>query len=127
MRHIRQLATKTADATTGQNVDFSVPGWARAAIFFINLTAVAGTTPLFDFKLQHIAPDGSGAVEDADASVVQLSAADMVLLTLDPAITVAANERVSVPLSTNMRAVVTQDRTTGNETYTYTVWVEFYS
>jgi hypothetical protein len=114
-------------AAYSQNVDFPVPPWATGAVFFINLAAAGGTSPLFDFKLQRT-DAVSGVFKDVlGASIVQLTAAGTSVLTVDPNITVVANVNVSQSLSAGMRAVITIDNTTHDETYTYDISVEFYS
>lgn len=132
MRKVVNLLAPTsltaAGGDTGANLDFSVPSWAVGAVFFINVSASGGTTPLTDFKLQYEDPQSSGTFEDvAGASITQISGTDIAVLTIDPRITAAANVAIAKALMSNMRGLVTIDHTTGNETYTISVTAEFYS
>lgn len=126
MREQRQIQALTSTTFAGDaNVDFNVPKWAVGAMFIISVSAMAGTAETFDFKLQHKLPHGTFK-DVLGASIVQLTAAADILLTIDPRITAAANITVSQALSTAMRAVITLGGST-DETYTYGVSVEFYS
>jgi hypothetical protein len=110
-----------------QNVDFNVPNFAVGGVFFVNLSAAGGTTPIFDFKLQR-ADAHSGVFKDVvGASIVQLTGAGTSVLTVDPRITGSANVNVAQSLSSRMRAVITIDNTAHDETYTYNISAEFYS
>ena len=130
MRSMTILRNVSANATTGFTDDIDVPSWALYAIFYINLTAVAGTTPLFDFKLQWIDPVDNTTVEDfPGAGITQLTGADFIVYMVG-APGLADDDTGPVyttafPLPPTIRAVTTTDRGTGDETYTYTQAVVF--
>ncbi len=62
MRELRYVKAGTAQADTGQTTIVTVPPWARHSIWHLQVTAVAGTTPLTDFKFQYVIPKHPGAV-----------------------------------------------------------------
>lgn len=124
VRHnIGQGAAITADV----NLDFEVPSGASHAVFYLDLSAVAGTTPIMDVKLQYLLP--GGGVQDVSGGVfAQLVAAGVATLQVGPGIVEEAtgnDRRAAVLLGQRMRAVVDIDRTTGNETYTYRLDADF--
>ena len=119
------LATKTADATTGINIDTTKPDWARGAIVYVDLSASAGTTPLLDLKLQYQDPSGADFTDIPSCSIVQIAGTGNKVLSVYPGIAETANISVSDILPNLVRIVITTDRTTGNETYTYTVAVDW--
>lgn len=120
------LDTQTAYATATRTVDFNVPAWARNAIFHWDISAVAGTTPIADCKFQ-VKDLTSGQLRDLRAAAFgqQTAATRGMYLVFGPdAIDAAgdgANASVHGVLPIAMRAVFAFDRTTGNETYTYTL------
>ncbi len=113
-------------ASTGENLDFTVPSWAVGATFFFKLV-VAGTAPSFALKFQYADPLSNTFVDVAGGSIVTLTANGQGLITIDPRITGAANVAIAKPLSASMRAVITTDRGDADETYTYTIYAEFSS
>lgn len=123
------LDTQTAYATSSRTVNFDVPEWARGAVFFWRISAVAGTTPIADCKLQFTDPTSAQSVDVDGATFAQQTAASTQYLVLDPDVTADAtgNARAAAaPLSSEMAAVFTFDRTSANETYTYTLTADFY-
>jgi hypothetical protein len=108
------------------NQDFLVPPDAVGAVFFLNVSQMSGTTPLLDLKFQYVDPV-SGAVSDVPgASIVQMSAAALRVITIDPRITASANVGIVQPLGRVMRAVFTLDNTTTNsENYTFSLGVRY--
>jgi hypothetical protein len=128
MRERRQLQASTTIADGSDlNIDFSVPKWAVGAIFFIEVTAMSGTTETFDFKLQYALPNSTSFLDVTGASIVQLVAAANKVLILDPRITVDANDHIAVPLSSSMRAVIATGFGGADESYTFAIAAEFYS
>jgi hypothetical protein len=120
----QQLETRTAYATATLNTDADVPPHAIGGIFYWNISAVAGTTPIADCKIQ--AKDTiSGQFVDIDgATFAQQTAASAQFLQVWPGLTADAtgNARaVSAILGNQIRFVFTFDRTTANETYTFTL------
>lgn len=113
---LRQRVTiedRTAYAVATLNTPFAVPAWAVRAIFHWNITAVAGTTPIADLKFQIRDPADATVFEDVTGgAMAQKTAASYQTL------------QASI-LSGNMRAVFVFDRTTGNETYTFTLIAEY--
>ena len=111
------------------NVDFIVPNFAVGAIFFLNASAMSGTTPVMDLKFQRLDPISGVAKDVIGASIVQLVAAAAIVMTIDPRnVTVSNNVVIAQALSRNMRAVFTLDNTSGSsENYTFSLAAEFYS
>jgi hypothetical protein len=126
MREVRQLLNPTSYTwtTDSVNIDFNVPSWAVGAIFMLNVSAMAGTAETVDLKFQHLGP---WATKDVlGASIVQLTAAATILITIDPRITAAANLALAQALTSQMRAVLALGGST-DETYTISLAAEFYS
>lgn len=116
----------TADTTH----DFNVPSGAIAAVFYLDATDFEGTTPTMDVKLQYTDPTGTDEVIDMDnGAFAQLTADDtQAVLQVGPGL---ANDNTGSVRSTNallggrMRAVIDIDRSTGDETYSYTLSADF--
>lgn len=135
------LRSVTAQATTGQTDWLLVPPWARAAYIDYNLTAVAGTSPLVDVTLKvpdlSTLDDTTGVVNLGNhAALTQITAAARLLIQVGPGITgiaddvtTAATGLSTVSLNMVLPPVlgikVLNDRTTGDETYTYTLTIAF--
>jgi hypothetical protein len=135
------LVTATAQADTGQTTWLSTPSWAKSMTVYLNYTATAGTTPLLDFKLLEadpVARDDAAAnsVNLADwDGITQIAGASAPLLSVvqvGPGITGIADDdtgpyyKVNTALPPLLGFKVTLDRTTGNETYTYTLAVAWH-
>lgn len=123
------LDDQTAFASASKTVSFEPPAGANAAIFYWNISAVAGTTPIADCKLQYHDETSDQAI-DADvgasgAAFAQQTGASFQALWLNPHSATAdtsGNFRgMPLPLAKRMRAVFTFDRISGNETYSYTL------
>lgn len=118
-----------AQANTGQTDTVTVPGFARRATAYINLTAVAGTTPLFDCKFQYRDPVAGTAVDFQWNGITQATAAGLSVVHIGGYDTEDDTGPVyflkdSLPAH-QFDIVTTLDRTTADETYTYTLAVEF--
>ena len=129
MRYHKELTASHTHSSTGENLPFDVPGFARAAIFYIDLSAVAGTTPVFDAKLQYFDAVGNDFIDVDNATMAQQTTAAQTQMIIDPAATAdtTGNQKaIGKPLSSRMRWVTTCDRTTGDETYTFSISADFY-
>jgi hypothetical protein len=134
-RYVRQA---TAQVTTGQTDWVAVPGWAKTAIVDLNLTAVAGTSPLVDLTVKSVDPvslNDTYAV-DLHAAFTQITAAAHLRVNIGPGITGIADDVTTAatgvseaslnrPLPSFLGLKVLNDRTTGDETYTYNLSVTF--
>src|SRR5437762_3979829 len=133
-----QLRNAPAQADTGQTDWVAVPAWAKYAQIVWNATAFAGTTPTttsflkgvdpvdlttaYTFATFTSSPDGTGAaiaVINVGPGVTGI--ADDVAL----AATGASFASINFPLPPFIGITLTFDRTTGNETYTYTLSIRF--
>ena len=134
------LRDATAQANTGQTDWIPVPSWARSFICSFNLTAVAGTSPLADITLVTL-PIGSWDdtyvhnLQDHTA-FTQITAAAHLEIQVGPGDTGAANDVTtagtgyshahlngSLPPLLGVKCLF--DRTSANETYTYTLAIAF--
>jgi hypothetical protein len=140
---IYTIRTGTAQATTGQTDWFLVPQWATYATVDFNLTAVAGNTPLvtniFIRGLDLTTRDDSfqfALAEHADLATVDMTAASHLVVNIGPGVTGIADDvtqaatgfsraALNTVLPPVMGVTLTFDRTTGDETYTYTLSVHF--
>lgn len=140
------VRTGTAQANTGQTDWVSVPPWANTAVVMLRVTAVAGTTPLIrvatlksvSANMQAVGTANAGKVDDTGAvtlatitSGADLSAAGTSQVSIGPGITGIADlltttdAKVNAVLPDILGIEVLADRTTGDETYTYTLSVDF--
>lgn len=129
MRQLQVIRNATAQADTGQTDTIEVPTGATAAIFYLNWTATTGTTPLMDFAINELDPvdqSTSTPLEGWDG-ITQLSAVDLVTVRVGPHRVANDDTGVDYHIATLLPqfldAVVTLDRTSANETYTYTLSV----
>lgn len=137
---VKQIRSVSAQASTGQTDYLAVPRWARYGVFFFNLTAVAGTTPIFTPSIVVPVPitlDNSYQMNLAEhAGLTGLTAAALLVVQVGPGVTgiaddvtnsATANSYVSLnaALPPIIGLKVLNDRTTGDETYTYTVTAAF--
>lgn len=121
----------TAQATTGQTDWLVTPAWAKAAVVHLNWRAKSGTTPLMDFKIVEadpVARDDAYATDlDGWDGITQLTAEDLVTIRVGPHRTslddTGVDYHVGTILPPLIGLVTTLDRTTGDETYTYTLSV----
>lgn len=128
----------SAQANTGQTDWIEVPKWARYADIILDITAVAGTTPILTPTILAADP-----ITKDDANVVSIgtlttppTAASTHRIVIGPGVTgiaddlamaAAADSTVSINtvLPDLLGIQLTMDRTTGDETYTYTLNVSF--
>lgn len=123
-----------AQATTGQVDYVQVPPYATVAVWSVDLTAVAGTTPILTPGFKAIGPSAD------DARVVSpfgtaltgtLTAAGQFSVTIGLGVSEqvaigTAKPAVLVPgLPVFLGLSLVFDRTTGDETYTYVSYVRF--
>lgn len=141
MARTNTLRDVTAQATTGQTDWFGVPAWARYLYIDYNLTAVAGTSPLVDvtFKVPNLTTldDSTGVVNFQNhTGFTQITAAARYLAQIGPGITGIADDvtaaatglsniSINAVLPPFMGIKILQDRTTGDETYTYSLVLAF--
>ena len=131
------LRNASAQATTGQTDYVAVPSWARYCYIWLNVSAVAGTTPLTDFKLSSVNPvtmdDGDNLDYAGWNGITQIAgttAAD-IQVQVGPGITGIADDDTGPFYSVNgvlppiLGFVITLDRTTADETYTYSLAYKF--
>lgn len=129
MRQVQVIRTATAQANTGQTDTLQPPTWARAGVFFLNWTAKAGTTPLMDFTLNSVDPVNQTTTTPLEGwdGITQLAAEDLVTVSVGPHRTanddVGVDYHVATLLPPFLDAVITLDRTTADETYTYSLSV----
>jgi hypothetical protein len=133
----------TAQANTGQTDWFVVPQWAVFATVNFNLTAVAGTTPIVTviniMSLDPVSRDDASAyniAQHANLAAVNITGAAQIVTDIGPGVTGIADDvtqaatgfsraALNAVLPANMGVQLTFDRTTGDETYTYTLSAKF--
>jgi hypothetical protein len=134
MRQTTLVRQGTAQANTGQTDVVTVPAWATNMLVFLNVSAAAGTTPLTDFKMQYRDPTTNAAVLDfPGAGITQIAGTTTanVVIQVGPGITGIADDDTTQVYSINMALpseilfITTLDRTTGDETYTYSINAQF--
>ena len=129
------LRNVSAQATTGQTDWVVCPSWATQLVVTLNITANAGTTPTTTLTLRE--PDPVTLDDTNDHSVLLTSAVITAAsfhtyaigpgMGTDSADSTTAdayqNEDRHIPAVIGIR--VLNDRTTGDETYTYTLTYRF--
>jgi hypothetical protein len=130
----------SAQATTGQTDWINVPSWARYISIFFNLTAVAGNTPISTLSLKAADPvsrDDAHVINIAEhAALTGITAAGQYILQVGPGVTGIADDvtnsatadsviSLNAVLPQLLGVTVLNDRTTGDETYTYNLSVTF--
>lgn len=129
IRH-EKLEDRSAFALASLNTDFNPPSSATGGVFYWRISAVAGTTPIADCKLQYEdATSGQFVDVDNGAFAQKLAASTQVLTVLPGGAADATGDfrSTNALLSSQMRAVFTFDRTSADETYTFTLsvdWIE---
>jgi len=136
---ILTVRSGTAQANTGQTDWMVTPPWAVDMVVYLEVTAVAGTTPLTDFKLLTTDPvslDDGFALDFADwngiTQIAGTTAGDIVVH-VGPGITGIADDdtgpyySLNAPLLPLLGFKLTFDRTTGDETYSYNLRAAFRS
>ena len=131
------LRNATGQATTGQTDYVAVPSWAKYLYIYLNVSAVVGTTPLTDFKLSAVNPvtldDGDNLDYLGWNGITQIAGttAGDIQVQVGPGITGIADDDTGPFYSLNgvlpsvLGFVVTLDRTTADETYTYSLAYKF--
>lgn len=127
------LQNAAAQANTGQTQWLAVPPFANAAIIYLNWTAKAGNTPLMDFKLLEADPIAKNDTYITDLEgwdgITQLAAEDLITVRVGPHRATVDDTGVDYHIPTILPAILglrtTLDRTTGDETYTYTLSVKW--
>jgi hypothetical protein len=123
------LKKATAQADTGQTQWIAVPPYANAAVIYLNWTAKAGNTPLMDLKLLEADPIALNDTYVTDLEgwdgITQLAAEDLITVRVGPHRASADDTGVDYHIPTILPAIlgvrVTLDRTSADETYTYTL------
>ena len=137
----RFVRSQTAQATTGQTDWLAIPGWAKFLYVDYNLTAVAGTSPLVDvtFKIPDLTTldDTTGVVNLAGhTALTQITGAARLVCQIGPGVTGIADDVTNAATGLSNISInhvlpdaigikILQDRTTGDETYTYTLTATF--
>lgn len=131
------LRNATAQATTGQTDYIAVPGFARYMTVWLNVSAAAGTTPLTDFKLVSANPvtmdDGDNLDYLGWNGITQIAGTTSgdIMVQVGPGITGIADDDTGPVYSLNgvlpsvLGFTITLDRTTTDETYTYSLAYKF--
>lgn len=130
-RAFTHVRTGTAQATTGQTDTVAVPGYASTAIVYLRVSAAAGTTPLTDMKFQYVNPITSTALDFQWNGITQIAGTTgghvvaVIGKGYDTEDDTGPVYFVKDPLPGKFNIVLTFDRADADETYTYTLGVEF--
>lgn len=130
------IRTGTAQATTGQTDWIASPPWAKYCYIEYSLTAVAGNTPLVDVSilksLESTPFNDTGAItlsgaftQITGAATLRISIGPNIVTDATTAATGASDAGIAGILPGVIGIKVLQDRTSADETYTYTVAVRF--
>lgn len=103
----------TSDRTpTFNSKEFEIPKGSKGAKFFLNISAVSGTTPTCVVKIQEKDPISGSWVDVNGAAFASKTAVNADTLEIYPGVTAVANRRVSGVLGKTVRAVATIGGTT---------------
>lgn len=136
MYRVRTKTAEIGNSAVAPSVDWiSTPSWARYAIIYLNVTALAGTTRTIDFKIlgtDPVAKDDTTTWDFLDWNgITQMTATGTVSIFIGPGITGIADDDTATTYKLNgvlpplMGLRLATDRTDGDETYTYTLSVVF--
>lgn len=129
-----------AQADDGQVDYIAVPQWARFAKIVFNLTAVAGTSPTAVFSIQETDPvaldDTYNANVRGHTAFTTITAAAQLVVDVGPGVRGSTDDVTTSATGTSQAALngvlpnilalsLVFDRTTGDETYTYSLTVTF--
>jgi hypothetical protein len=125
------LRNAAAQANTGQTDWLLVPDWATAADIWLNITAVAGTSPEMTPSIlaaDPVALNDSSVITIGTFTGTPLTAAAQHRITVGPGTNALALNatsdsiaHVACILPAVLGVTLLLDRTSGNETYTYTL------
>ena len=130
-RDAKVIRTASAQADTGQTDLIQTPAWAKYAIVYLNVTAATGTTPLTDMKFQYVHPGTTNALDMQWDGITQIEGTTTghVVVVIgahyDTADDTTPVYFIKDPLPFNWNIVLTLDRTSSNEEYTYSLACEF--
>lgn len=128
------LRNVSAQATTGQTDWIDVLAWPAYLVVTFNLTANAGTTPISTPSIRTLDPVTRDDTNDVVAifTGAAITAASFHEYVLGPFTSVGTDsatadsyivQNMALPATIGIR--ILNDRTTGDETYTYTLTAEF--
>lgn len=134
-----RIRTASAQASTGQTDWFRVPDDATYMEVIVNVTATAGTTPICLPSIVAADPitlSDTNTVVVGSATTTGITSTGETRIVVGPGVTGIADAvavgttggvdvKLNTLLSRLMGVKVLNDRTTGDETYTYTVTVTF--
>ena len=137
------LRNGVAQANTGQTDWIRAPDWAAYAFIAFNLTAVAGTTPIAALTILRtsvVTPTDDAVTFDLNGgtALTSLTAAGTLTGIIGPDVPIDVATAATGVSGFSIPALIPRaplllglkllfDRTTGDETYTYTLEVEFKS
>lgn len=106
--HDRQTLFASAARGSGANNSAKLANPCfRGAKFYLDVTAVTGTNPTLDVKIQAFDPVSGQYIDIANAAFAQKTGASTAMLTVYPGIATSANVAVSDVMPANYRAVAT--------------------
>lgn len=107
-----QIIPAGAQTATFQSKEFEIPKGSKGAKFFLNISAVSGTSPTCVVKIQEKDPISRSWVDVNGAAFASKTTVNADTLEVYPGVTAVANRRVSGVLSKTVRAVATIGGTT---------------
>lgn len=102
-----QIIEPGARTATFQSKEFEIPKGSKGAKFFLNISAVSGTTPTCVIKIQEKDPISGNWIDVSGASFASKTAVNADTLEVYPGVTAVANRRVSGVLGKTVRAFAT--------------------
>lgn len=117
------IEASSAKVASGNNAGPLTNASGRGAIFFVNVTAVAGTGPTLAVRLQVQDPVGLGWADAPGAITPSITAAGLTILCVYPGIAETANVRVNYPLPRTYRMAWTIGGT--GPSFTFSVGAQY--
>ena len=111
---VEASSAKTASGNSGAAITNAS---GNGAMFFVNVSAVSGTSPTLTLRLQVQDPVSAAWVDVPGAVTASIVASGLTLLTVHPAIPDVANSKVSMPLPRTYRWAWTIGGTTPSFTF----------
>jgi len=111
-----EIFAPAARTTTATSKDFGSRTF-KGGIFFLNITAVSGTTPTMTVKIQYKDTLTGTYVDVPGGAFAAKTSAGVDSLTIYPGVISTANRSVMLPLGDEFRAVATIGGTTPSFTF----------
>jgi hypothetical protein len=113
-------------STTGASATVPVPGWAKSAIYTLDVSSLSGTSPTLTLRVRHKSPGSSNFITVKDGTALSAAGANQVAVgnaTSGSGVTGTGIVAAEVPLSRDTQVQVVAGGTVTSAAYK--VYVEY--